>query len=263
MRLKINLQRTKNDVLPINYQYEISAWIYKLIQASDPQFSKFLHKQGYFFEKKKFKLFTFSRLLLSGFRLLGDRLILLDDEISLVVSFFIDDALLHFIKGLFMEQQLILGDNVSHVGFTVKNVESLPDPDFNETAVFRCLSPITVGKPRDDNGKLRADYISPGHPNFKSLFFKNLIDKYLAATGDNAIPSNDSNSFSDNDLRFILLSQPRSRLVRIKANTPQETRVKGFEFDFELEAPVELLRFGYNAGFGEKNSLGFGCVEVQ
>jgi CRISPR-associated endoribonuclease Cas6 len=37
---------------------------------------------------------------------------------------------------------------------------------------------------------------------------------------------------------------------------------KGFEFDFSLTAPVELMRIGYYGGVGEKNSLGFGCCEL-
>jgi CRISPR-associated endoribonuclease Cas6 len=38
--------------------------------------------------------------------------------------------------------------------------------------------------------------------------------------------------------------------------------VRGYLCEFELQAPAELLRLGFQAGFGEKNSLGFGCAEV-
>ncbi|MCB0538258.1 MAG: CRISPR-associated endoribonuclease Cas6, partial [Bacteroidetes bacterium] len=34
-------------------------------------------------------------------------------------------------------------------------------------------------------------------------------------------------------------------------------------FHFELTAPVELHEIGYEAGFGEKNSMGFGCVKFN
>ncbi|RLD54679.1 MAG: CRISPR-associated endoribonuclease Cas6, partial [Bacteroidetes bacterium] len=33
-------------------------------------------------------------------------------------------------------------------------------------------------------------------------------------------------------------------------------------YKFKIKAPKELLRLGYYAGFGEKNSMGFGCCEV-
>ncbi|PIY05025.1 MAG: hypothetical protein COZ21_04960, partial [Bacteroidetes bacterium CG_4_10_14_3_um_filter_31_20] len=46
------------------------------------------------------------------------------------------------------------------------------------------------------------------------------------------------------------------------ANTPEETFLKGFLFDFKITAPHELIKIGYYAGFGKANSLGFGCAEV-
>ena len=69
-------------------------------------------------------------------------------------------------------------------------------------------------------------------------------------------------NFANNDLRFELINKPKSKLIKIKTDTPQQTHIKGFLFDFKLSAPVELMKLGYFAGFGEKNSLGFGCGEV-
>jgi len=263
MRLKISLQRTKFSSLPINYQYELSSWIYKVIRTGNPGFSEFLHRQGYSFGKKRFRLFTFSKLSLGEFRLSGDRIILSGDDVSLVVSFFIDNALLHFIKGLFIDQRFSLGDIKSSVEFVVRNIQSLPEPCIMEQMTFRCLSPICVSRPRNDNGKLRADYLSPVDPDFAPLLFENLIAKYIAATGHDNTETNALIRAADKTGRFDLLSQPRSKLITIKAYTPQETKVKGYEFDFTLKAPAELLKFGYASGFGEKNSLGFGCVEVR
>lgn len=40
------LDRNRN-VLPVNYQYELSAWIYKVINHSDPAFADWLHNKGY------------------------------------------------------------------------------------------------------------------------------------------------------------------------------------------------------------------------
>jgi CRISPR-associated endoribonuclease Cas6 len=39
--------------------------------------------------------------------------------------------------------------------------------------------------------------------------------------------------------------------------------LRGYEFSFELTAPIELHEMGYNAGFGEKNAAaGMGLVQV-
>lgn len=60
----------------------------------------------------------------------------------------------------------------------------------------------------------------------------------------------------------VLSSTPKSRLIKLKAYTPEETRVRGWLYEFELEAPVEIQELGFYARFGEKNSMGFGCVKV-
>ena len=49
MRFSLNLSlvdRNRN-VLPDNYQYELSSWIYKVINHSDPAFAEWLHNRGF------------------------------------------------------------------------------------------------------------------------------------------------------------------------------------------------------------------------
>ena len=45
-------------------------------------------------------------------------------------------------------------------------------------------------------------------------------------------------------------------------STRQESKPRGYLYRFRIKAPKELIRMGYYAGFGEKNSLGFGCGEM-
>lgn len=40
-------------------------------------------------------------------------------------------------------------------------------------------------------------------------------------------------------------------------------KIRGVMAPFTARGNVELLKLGYSAGFGEKNSLGFGMVEVK
>jgi CRISPR-associated endoribonuclease Cas6 len=76
-------------------------------------------------------------------------------------------------------------------------------------------------------------------------------------------PAGETRRYQDElPMAFRLLSAPKEKKIIIKAGTPEETKVRAYLFDFELQAPVPLLEFGYDAGFGEKNSTGFGCVEV-
>lgn len=122
---------------------------------------------------------------------------------------------------------------------------------------FRALSPICVTRAELQNEKMLTEYLFPDHPAYEKRFFENLITRYKSVNPEINGQYDDISSF-----RLRPLNEPRSRLIKIKADTPQETRVRGWLYDFECHAPTELLKFGYDAGFGEKGSLGFGCVEV-
>jgi len=37
---------------------------------------------------------------------------------------------------------------------------------------------------------------------------------------------------------------------------------RGYMMEFEMEADVRLIRFAYDCGLGERNSMGFGMVET-
>jgi CRISPR-associated endoribonuclease Cas6 len=64
MRFKLHMQLAGNrQILPLNYQYPISAWIYRVMANADNEFTRALHESGYKIENgKSFKLFTFSKL---------------------------------------------------------------------------------------------------------------------------------------------------------------------------------------------------------
>ena len=88
----------------------------------------------------------------------------------------------------------------------------------------------------------------------------NLINKYIIASGyegSQAIAEKILNACA-----IEVLTPPRSKLITIKRNTPHETKVRGFLYSFKLKAPLDIHRIGYYAGFGEKNSMGFGWGEV-
>ncbi|MBP8945755.1 MAG: hypothetical protein KBG25_07665, partial [Paludibacteraceae bacterium] len=85
---------------------------------------------------------------------------------------------------------------------------------------------------------------------------------YVATAEFHTEDCNKGAVLSEQEFGFSLLGGIRQKLIRIKAGKADETFLKGFEFEFKLTAPVELMRIGYYSGFGEKNSLGFGCVEV-
>lgn len=261
MRFKITFSCSPMQLLPLNYQYELASWVYKTINHSDSGFSSWLHTQGYNTGGKKFKLFTFSNLTLPQFKLQNDRLLLLGNSLSVNLSFAVGTTAEHFIKGLFQNQRLVLGDKKSQVQMEVQGIEAITLPLFQNDEVihFRTTSPLCVSSSRMHGERLMPLYHSPTDAGYADQLLQNLLNKYVAAYPHQDQPLQLTGA---SDFQFKLLTEPKSRLVTIKAGTPQETKVRGYLFDFELTGPDALLRLGYSAGFGEKNSLGFGCVEV-
>ena len=218
MRFKLSLELTnkKQNLLPLNYQYELSAWIYKVLHYGSPDFSRWLHDHGFLNDRKQFRLFTFSNLAIPERKVMGDRL--------------------------------------SQVPFRVVAVEAMPEPEFRVTMTFTAISPLLISfkKPEDRY----ARYLSPPDPEYSTLFFRNLKEKQIAFTGKPC-------DFDEKAGNFKQLSEPRKKGILIKADTPMQSKLIGYQYDFKLTAPVELIRLCYYTGFGENNSFGFGCVEVK
>ncbi|MBN1414320.1 MAG: CRISPR-associated endoribonuclease Cas6 [Bacteroidales bacterium] len=265
MRFRLSLSIVKKKLngakLPLNYQYELSSWMYRLINLSDPVFSSWLHDTGYSMDNRKFKMFTFSNLKPGRYTINGDRMEILSDETELLVSFCLPQAVEHFITGLFRNQQFQLGDKTSNVCFSVTSIEKLPDIVFADTMRFSTLSPLVISR-YDKSGSKYAQYISPADKEFPELLIKNLLAKYTVIASLDGSPFNTSDAVKDVFTSFKLASEPRQKLIKIKEGTAQQTFLKGYMFRFALSAPANLMYIGYYAGFGEKNSLGFGCCEV-
>ncbi len=263
MRLKLTLHvQDQNPILPLNYQYPVSAWIYKILNSADADFTEWLHNTGYTVGHRHFKLFTFSNLTISRYKRKNDRLKILSPEVLLHLSFFIDKAAENFITGLFMNQEFVIGDSFDIARFYVQTVESLPLPNFQDNMEFKCLSPICLSRTVERNGRKLPEYISPDDSQYQQYFFDNLINKYKSTLNHkyNAAPVGDD--YLQNVGKLEILSPSKSRLLTIKEGTSQQSRVRGYLYRFRITAPPELISFGYLAGFGEKNSLGFGCVEA-
>ena len=259
--LALNMQKTGKSVLPINYQYELSSWIYKTINASDSEFARWLHDTGYINENRKFKMFTFSNLRPEKYVVEGDRLVIESENTELTVSFYLPETVEHFITGLFKNQHFQLGDKLSSAGFTVHQIEKLPEIEFASNMSFRTISPMIISKNTEPEKKY-AQYLSPEDKEFEDVFAQNLVMKFIALVEAGQIHSQQNPDISDSLVNLTLMGKPRQKLIRIKAGTERETFLKGYLFGFRLSAPVELMRIGYYGGFGEKNSLGFGCCEV-
>lgn len=273
MRFKLHLKPTKdNQKLLFNYQYPLQAWLYKLIYQADQEYASFLHNQGYAVPNsyKTFKHFTFSSLQILKSKPIrkGDTYIQISsDNITLIVSFYIDKAAEGFIMGLFQNQTMSLYNQEVQADFIVERVETLEnqfDTFMKEgviTKAFKTISPMVVAKKKE----ALDDYLHPNEEGFADFFALNLIDRFRTLQGTEGMQMDAA--FAKNIVKFKLLSDPEKIKMRgftvKEGKSHQQTKVIGYyNFSFEVTAPAQILEIGYLGGFGKFSSVGCGCTDV-
>ena len=254
MRFRLTLQLQPEAMgreMPINYQFPLQAAIYKTLAASDAAFSSWLHENGYKQNGKRFKLFTFSNLLVPcAINREHERLIPKRDIATWYVSFLPDRGTKEFVQGLFKDQTIQIADRVSGVQYLVRELQIMPELEYAPLMEFDTLSPVCVSA-RNERGKM--DYLSPTDPRYEKALLTGLLARYNIIHGQPFT--------GESYCHLELTSEPRSSLVKIKSDTPQETRVRGYRYRFRIDLPPELMQIAYESGLGEKGSMGFGMIE--
>lgn len=255
MRFKITFNRTtKQRMLPMDYQYYISAWVYNVLRKADAEFAGFLHERGYGqSETKLYKLFCFSRLNFGKPKLWKEKKLfeISGHAISLQLSFDMDEVASTFIKGLFMQQEFYLGDKFNGIDFKVSAVEALPEPAFAETMDYRLQTPWVVSYKSEIDK--HPQYLSPNDERFVSLALKHLSEKFQSTHYSTvAFP-----------MKLEITSDFKRSGILVKPGTREESRVVGNLFNFRLTAPIEVQKMAWSAGVSEKSSSGFGWLEIE
>jgi CRISPR-associated endoribonuclease Cas6 len=161
---------------------------------------------------------------------------------------------------LFQHQQFAVITPKGSIDFTVKGVEIKESPAFQETMRFRALTPICIAE--QQLGRPQPKYLAPDEPNYDRLFLSNLENKAKAAK-TNAIVIARDEATEGSPLAFKIVSPFKKRGIEtVKAELNRPIKVIGYTYDFEITAPIEWLKVGFEAGFGTKNSGGLGFVKV-
>lgn len=166
------------------------------------------------------------------------------------ISFIPEKSTLEFIQGIFAHQNFSIGNKKYQVAFDVVGVEAISMPQLTEQMAFQAMSPICV-KLHEDN---KTQYLSPDNPMFADGILKGLMARYESIHGQPFDIENKEFSFELTDKKV------KSKLITIKANTPYESRVRGYLCSFRMKAPLELMKIAYEGGVGEQCSQGFGFI---
>ena len=250
MRIKIIADVGAGLTLPINYNSKLVGVIYHFLAESNAEYATFLHDTGYSTGKKRFKLFTFSQLLAKQRRIQGTH-IHFGSQLTWYVSSPVETFLSHFADTLLTEGRLSIGRH----RLQIKDVSIPRIPGFQTRMRMRCLSPIVMSTVRQRDGKQSQHYCLPEDPALSELIRQNLIRKHEAIYS--RTPTDDALTFRfDTDYTH---ARPRrvTRLVDYKG-----TQIRGVMAPFYVAGSPALIQTGYECGFGVKNSLGFGMVDV-
>lgn len=256
LRIQLNPINSRNLELPIDYQYILGCSVYNTIAYSDKNFASWLHQQGYGNDNKRFKLFTYSSLKFGKFKIEGDRIIIKELPIEFQISTLSKEVANYFLNGIFLKQKLEIGDRKSKITFQISSIEAISGVKFNSEMTYKLITPCVISK-KTEKG---ISYLSPEEKEegYDKYLLSNLINKFFAF---NIFENKEREKIVEKILSLCnvkLLTPPKSKLITIKGGTPKETKVRGFLYTFKLKAPEEIHRIGYYAGFGEKNSMGFG-----
>ncbi len=256
MIFKIELDGIKGQEIPINYQYPLSAALYRIIAKGNAEYASFLHETGY---GKGFKFFSFSQIH-SPFKIVGSRMQLTHDFLYFYVSFHLPQAMESFVKGLFKSEEIVIADKESKGIFKVKSITSIQNPlqDYKDTQIVNITlkpdAPLVSGI-KNENG--HYTFLAPTETEFIEALLYNWRQKittaYDAVTGSGALLL----------MELDNIAKAKSRLITIKAATKAETKVRGWmNFELQITAEKRFVELLLNAGIGLYNAQGFGFLNV-
>ncbi len=173
-----------------------------------------------------------------------------------------DDFFAYFIH-IFRDYNFVFRFNKAEKTFYTNYVQKLDIPEFKNKMYFITKSPIAVcNKWETDFNHRKKHFYNytkiKERKKFISKFKHSLIKKYELV--NNEIYTGNTHLYFKFDNNYIKENNGKiSKLIHFE----NDEKVKAFEAPFVLEADPELIKTGYNCGFGEENDRGFGCVEIN
>lgn len=240
MRLAAELASHETIILPIHYNHAVQGLIYRLLSR---ELRDYLHEHGFVTGTRRFKLFTFSRII--GRFVRNGSLLLFKSPVKIYISSPVERFIRELANGL-----LAASGKVRLNGNELRIVSlEFPDkPQISEKLQVTTLSPITVYSTlHTADGKRKTYYYSPYEEEFSNLISENLMKKTALLRG---------NSISGR-VEVKPIKTPRERICMFKG-----TIIRCWTGAFMLAGEKELIEVAYETGLGSKNSAGFGMIEV-
>lgn len=239
MRIEISHNLSKPLVLPLAYQSILQSIIYRNIRDSE-EFGE-LHDEGYQYEKRQFRLFTFSNIF--GQAVVYEKNIIFYNKAKWFLSGNNDNFVLNVKRH--MEENGIdyLKQHINDIVCKEQNNQIETDD-----LIINMISPMVAYQ--TDEVTRKKIYYSPSDEEFYRLIHDNFVRKYFAYY--NKFPE------STIDLEPINVNSKDKRVTKFKG-----IYMTGYKGVYRLFGKKENLNFLYNAGLGSNNSQGFGMFEIM
>lgn len=264
MRVKLHLKAFRTELITINYNYALNAAVYKILKLGSQEFAEFLHNKGYKTNGRNYKLFTFA-LQFEKLKLENDSIRLLSPNAYLYISSPLDnDFVKNFIIGTFKSEIINIIDDGYSSKFEPYQIEAVPEPDFQEINNFSMLSPLILSIKKTTNGKTQQHYLryEDSIEKINEILNNNLKRKYNLIFGEQYNGEQCELVWDEKYYNKVKDKKRLSKLVRIKAVNNDEVYYRSILSPFKLKGNPKLIKVGYQCGFGEKNSMGFGMVKL-
>ncbi|WP_159421227.1 CRISPR-associated endoribonuclease Cas6 [Candidatus Kryptonium thompsonii] len=261
MRLEVNLISSGDNQLSLNYNHFIAGLIYRVISLHSERFARRIHSGGFKLNGKVFKMFTFSKIFYFNGAHVEDSHIVIpsNSEISFLISSPYEEFVKDFAFGLTKADKIWISEQKNL--YILKSVEVIFEPkifDGDPKEVIEVegvfISPLVVSKV-DALG--RRIFLGCFDAEVPYLIRKNLFEKFTAFY---KYEPEDEFDFVFN-LNYIVKKRWR-KLITIKAGKKEETKIPCMVAPFKLRGTRRIIKFAWDVGLGEKNSMGFGMWDI-
>lgn len=238
MRIMIQQQLDESLVLPINYSHILQGIIYNNLSHSYG-FGSYIHNQGFAYDKRQFKLFTYS--LLQGRYEIKNKKIIFREQVSFEISS----------PEIFMIQMLAESFSRNGIRYGDRHIQDVKVYISDETVEteemqVRMLSPICVYSTLENK---QTYFYNPMEQEFRQMINDNFVRKYEACYG--VAPEGGI------ELMPVKVIEKDKYIVQYK-----NFYITGWMGQYALRGPRKYLDFLYQAGIGSKNSQGFGMMQL-
>ena len=261
MRIRITLAPQQYPAsMPLNH-HPLAAFIYETVAVVDPQLAGFLHDEGLRpgsaeETDRRFKFFAFSLPELPNYRFQDNFKWFDEGSVYWQISSPLPEFIQAFVAGLATRDSARIG----RTQFSVFSIEFIPPPLFTERMRFIALSPMMVATTeKGADGKRVKSYLRANDPRFGPLVVSNLLSKYRTLTGSEADDPRLGFQFDEDYIRRAggYESRKVTRLIRYGT-----TEIKSVLAPFYVSGNPDLIRLGWECGFGSGNSQGFGMAGI-